>query len=102
MNLYLTMSAPVSLFNAPDLSAMPLPQSVGHARILMSSPERPPMPGQVEVAVTFDPSKPRGVALVVNGAMGAELNTDVLEEVCRRGGTLGLPGRIWAKSLSAT
>ncbi|KAH9920094.1 uncharacterized protein B0H18DRAFT_881353 [Fomitopsis serialis] len=102
VNLYLTTSAPVSLFDAPDLSAMPLPQSVGHARILMSSPERPPMPGQVEIAVTFDPSKPRGVALVINGAMGAELNTDVLEEVCRRGGTLGLPGRIWAKSLSAS
>lgn len=68
----------------------------------MSSPERPPMPGQVEIAVTFDPSRPRGVALDINGAMGAELNTDVLEEVCRRGGILSLPGRIWAKSPSAS
>ena len=60
------------------------------------------MSGQVEIAVTFDPHRPRGVALDINGAMGTELNTDVLEEVCRRGGTLSLSGRIWAKSPSAS
>ncbi|TFY58921.1 hypothetical protein EVJ58_g6110 [Rhodofomes roseus] len=101
VNVYITTSVPVSLFDPSDLSSMPLPQSAGHARILMSSPERPPMPGQVEIAVTFDPSRHRGVALDINGAMGAELNPDVLEEVCRRGGILSLPGRIWARSPSA-
>lgn len=67
----------------------------------MLSPERPPIPGQVEISVAFDPSRPRGIALNINGAMGADLNSDVLEEVCRRGGLLGLPGRVWAKSHGA-
>ena len=102
MNVYITTSAPLSLFDAADLGGMPLPQPAGQPRILMSSPERPPMLSQVEIAVTFDPSRPRGVALVINGAMGAELNTDVLEEACRRGGILSLPGRIWAKSSLAS
>ncbi|KZT65973.1 hypothetical protein DAEQUDRAFT_675902 [Daedalea quercina L-15889] len=101
INVYLTTSAPLSLFDSSDLSSMSLPQPAGHPRILMSSPERPPTPGQVEIAVTFDPSRPRGVALDINGAMGVEFNADVLEEVCRRGGVLSLPGRIWAKSPSA-
>lgn len=64
----------------------------------MASPERPPIPGMVEISVAFDPSRPRGVTLDVSGAMGADLNSDVLEEVCRRGGALSLPGRVWAKS----
>ncbi|EED83025.1 predicted protein [Postia placenta Mad-698-R] len=36
--------------------------------------------GMVEISVAFDPSRPRGVALDVSGAMGADLNSDVLEE----------------------
>ncbi|KAF9038340.1 hypothetical protein BDZ89DRAFT_412713 [Hymenopellis radicata] len=67
-------------------------------KIVMMAPERPPISGSVGIAVTYDELKPRGVDVQVNGALGADLNQDMLEEVCRRGGTLGLPGRIWARS----
>jgi len=104
VNIYLP-SPPSSdpLFDAADMGSMSLTHhSPAHrARILMLSPERPPIPGQVEISVAFDPSRPRGIALNINGAMGADLNSDVLEEVCRRGGLLGLPGRVWAKSHGA-
>ena len=64
----------------------------------MTSPERPPITGLVEITVAFDPTRPKGIALNINGAIGADLNVDTLEEVCRRGGLLGLPGRVWTKS----
>ncbi len=67
-------------------------------KIVMMAPERPPISGSVGIAVTYDELKARGVDVQVNGALGADLNQDILEEVCRRGGTLGLPGRIWARS----
>ena len=73
----------------------------GHARITMTTPERPPISGLVEIAVTFDPSRARGVAVDITGAVGVDLNTEVLEEVCRRGGLLGLPGRGWKKAHGA-
>ncbi|PCH43561.1 hypothetical protein WOLCODRAFT_103768 [Wolfiporia cocos MD-104 SS10] len=101
VNVYLPSMPPTdSLFDANDLASMALshtPQS-SHAKIFMSCPERPPIPGLVEITVAFDPSRPRGIVLDINGAMGADLRADILEEVCRRGGTLGLPGRVWAKS----
>ncbi|KAF8629178.1 hypothetical protein AX17_005763 [Amanita inopinata Kibby_2008] len=67
-------------------------------RILMTSPERPPMSGLVRTSVIYDETKPRGISVEVNGAMGAEFENQELEEICRRGGALGLPGRIWARS----
>lgn len=69
-----------------------------HARIVMTVPERPPISGLVEIKVTFDSVRPRGVEVVVNGAMGVDLHVDLLEEVCRRGGLFGLPGRVWKKA----
>ncbi|KAH9857608.1 hypothetical protein C2E23DRAFT_865408 [Lenzites betulinus] len=69
-----------------------------HARIVMTVPERPPISGLVEIKVTFDSVRPRGVEVVVNGAMGVDLRVDLLEEVCRRGGLFGLPGRVWKKA----
>lgn len=69
-----------------------------HARITMSTPERPPISGLVEIAVTFDPGRLRGVAVAISGAMGVDVNVEVLEEACRRGGLLGLPGRVWKKA----
>ncbi|KZT08418.1 uncharacterized protein LAESUDRAFT_697349 [Laetiporus sulphureus 93-53] len=92
VNLLLPIPPPPDLLDPTSLS----PSS--HTRLLLSSPERPPMPGLVEISVGFDPSRPRGVAVAVTGAMGADLQMDVLEEVCRRGGVLGLAGRVWAKS----
>ena len=47
-----------------------------HARITMSTPERPPISGLVEIAVTFDPSRPRGVAVAISGAMGVDVDVD--------------------------
>jgi hypothetical protein len=61
----------------------------------MTIPERPPISGLVEISVRMDLTGPRGVSVDVSGAFSADLNTDVLEEVCRRGGTLSLPGRVW-------
>ena len=61
----------------------------------MTIPERPPISGLVEISVRMDLTKPRGVSVDVSGALSADLNADVLEEVCRRGGALSLPGRVW-------
>ncbi len=77
--------------------------SIAHMRprrpkIIMTSPERPPMSGLVEISVLCDESKPRGVSVEINGAMGAEIKPQDLEEICRRGGTLGLSGKVWMQS----
>ena len=68
------------------------------ARIVLTAPERPPISGLVEIGVMFDPARPRGVAVDIVGAMGVDVGTDALEEVCRRGGLFGLPGRVWKKA----
>ena len=68
------------------------------SKIVMTSPERPPITGLVETSVVYDPGRPRGISVGINGAMGADLNADALEEVCRRGGLFGLPGRIWVEA----
>ncbi|KAL0581827.1 hypothetical protein V5O48_000195 [Marasmius crinis-equi] len=95
---------PVNVF-IPDSSADPIFESTGldtitkkKPKIIMSSPERPPISGLVAITVTYDEGRPRGVGVDVSGAMGADLKSDILEEICRRGGTLSLPGRVWVKS----
>ena len=87
---------PVPPFGDADMDTFSLGR--GHARIMMTAPERPPISGLVEIGVTFDPRKPRGVAVDITGAVGVDLNTEMLEEACRRGGLLGLPGRVWKKA----
>ncbi|CAL1706810.1 unnamed protein product [Somion occarium] len=91
VNVYITTDLPAIMddasFNTPRRS-----------KIVMTSPERPPITGLVETSVTYDPSRPRGIAVNISGAMGADLSMDVLEEACRRGGLFGLPGRIWVKA----
>lgn len=67
-------------------------------KIVMVAPERSPISGSVSIVVTYDETKAKGVNVQVTGAMGVDLPQDVLEEVCRRGGTLGLAGRIWASA----
>jgi hypothetical protein len=64
----------------------------------MTLPELPPISGLIEITVAHDSSRLRGITVSVSGAMGADINMDTLEELCRRGGVLGLPGRIWAKA----
>lgn len=84
------------IFDNPDLSEMA--PRVQRTKIVMTSPERPPISGLVEICVSFDETKPRGVNVELNGAMGVDLRLEVMEEICRRGGTLGLSGRVWAKA----
>ncbi|KAI0315693.1 hypothetical protein OF83DRAFT_1084792 [Amylostereum chailletii] len=64
--------------------------------IMLSSPERPPIIGLVQMSITHDVTRPRGVSVHVRGAMGADIPVEVLEEAVRRGGLFGLPGRVWA------
>lgn len=66
-------------------------------KIVMTSPEHAPMSGLVEITVAYDEKRTRGISVDIRGALGADLDVDILEEVCRRGGTLGLSGRVWAK-----
>ncbi|KAH9171201.1 hypothetical protein EDB89DRAFT_2230226 [Lactarius sanguifluus] len=42
-----------------------------------------------------------GAAVEVHGAIGADVQMATLEEAVRRGGALGLPGRVWAASHTA-
>jgi len=69
------------------------------AGIGFTFPERPPMPGMVIISVVL--SGAAGATVEVQGAMGADVQMTTLEEVVRRGGTLGLPGRVWAASQAA-
>lgn len=86
-----------SRFNAENMDGMSVVNDQ-RPRIFMLAPERPPISGSVGINITYDESKPRGICVEVNGAMGVDIKVDLLEEVCRRGGTFGLPGRIWASA----
>ena len=96
VNVSLPGSSVDPIFGDSDLDSMSM-SAPRRPKITMTFPERPPMSGLVEITVTFDESKPRGVAVEVRGAMGADIKLDVLEEISRRGGTLGLCGRVWIK-----
>ena len=89
-----------ALFGGADMDAFSLGGTTSQRRpvIVMTTPERPQISGLVEIRVSFDPGRPRGVAVGVNGAMGVDLRLDAMEEVCRRGGLFGLPGRVWKKA----
>ena len=69
------------------------------AGIGLTFPERPPMPGMVMISVVLNGAA--GATVKVQGAMGADVQMSTLEESVRRGGTLGLPGRVWAASQAA-
>ncbi|KAF9528552.1 hypothetical protein CPB83DRAFT_315918 [Crepidotus variabilis] len=81
-----------NLFGPSDLDLA----SASKPKIVMTAPERPPISGLVEVTVAYDEKESRGINVSLQGAMGLDISTDNLAEVCRRGGTWGLPGRIWA------
>lgn len=99
MNVYIHNGVPVPMtdpFDPSEIAAMSVPQRV--TKLVMTAPERPPISGLVGITVAYDNTRARGVAVTINGALGADLRLDALEEVCRRGGMLGLPGRVWARS----
>ncbi|KAJ8507102.1 hypothetical protein ONZ45_g10486 [Pleurotus djamor] len=50
-------------------------------RILMSSPERPPMSGEVQITVEYDETRPRGLKVDISGMIGLDLNKEIMEEV---------------------
>ena len=98
MNVYLPAQpapppAPDTLFadGEPAFARAP-------ARVVLTSPERPPISGLVEIGVSLAPARPRGGAVGVGGAMGADVAPDALEEAVRRGGVFGLPGRVWRRA----
>ncbi|KAF9559871.1 hypothetical protein CPC08DRAFT_708496 [Agrocybe pediades] len=94
VNVFLPSGSPTdNLFGTTDLGFSP----ASAPKIVMTSPERAPISGLVEITVTHDETKPRGVSVEVHGAMGSDLKPADLEEICRRGGTLGLSGRVWAR-----
>ena len=63
--------------------------------LLFRFPERAPITGLVDLAVSFNADRPRGVEVELRGALGANLTVDTMEEIVRRGGLFGLPGRVW-------
>jgi hypothetical protein len=87
------------LFNSAPLDTMSMNQAQPRRpRIVMTSHERSLTFGLVEITVAYDEKEVEGISVDVRGALGADVNTDILREVCRRGGTLGLCGRVWAKA----
>ena len=87
------------LFAAADIDSIGLTQHTEHraTKIVLRAPEPPPGYGMFTISVEYDCARPRGVALKIDGALGADLDNDSAEEVCRRAGLFGLPGRLWAK-----
>ncbi|KAF7321439.1 hypothetical protein MKEN_00664400 [Mycena kentingensis (nom. inval.)] len=88
-----------SLFDT-SLDPMNMPSGDRRTRILMTCPERPPASGVVEITVAYDETRSRGVAVEVTGALGSEVKTETMEEIVRRGGALGLAGRLWTQASS--
>ncbi|KAH9915797.1 uncharacterized protein BXZ73DRAFT_106076 [Epithele typhae] len=68
-------------------------------RISLRCPERAPITGTIDIGVTFDAACPPGVAVEIFGsAVATDVGTATLEEVCRRGGVFGVPGRVWRQA----
>ncbi|KII92157.1 hypothetical protein PLICRDRAFT_172290 [Plicaturopsis crispa FD-325 SS-3] len=101
---------PTSAASAPPPSASPVAPrpNVTPATILMTAPERAPISGLVEISVNYDSGA--GVRVAVRGGFGmvggmlegGGVEGAAFEEVCRRGGTFGLAGRVWASSGSGS
>ena len=81
-----------SFRNATDLAELDFPSPPSDCN------ERLPISGLVEITVTHDETRPRGISLIeIQGATGSDLKN--LEDICLRGATLGLPGRVWANGM---
>lgn len=82
-----------------DLNSMDTASSPIHRpKLIMRSPEKPPLSGMLEITVAYDEQRPRGVRVELNRTEMDGGRLDVLEEVVRRGGVLGLVGRVFASS----
>lgn len=62
------------------------------------------LPPHAQITIAHDPSRRRGISVRVDmsGAGLAGAMVDQLEEMVRRGGALGVPGRVWAWTQAAT
>ncbi|KAH9915799.1 uncharacterized protein BXZ73DRAFT_92575 [Epithele typhae] len=90
-----------SLFGDGDggMDAFGAPAPRRAARISLRCPERAPITGIVDIGVTFDAARPRGVAVeIVGSAVATDVGAAALEEVCRRGGVFGVPARVWRRA----
>ncbi|KAH9002498.1 hypothetical protein EDB83DRAFT_2237698 [Lactarius deliciosus] len=79
--------------------SIPVNVYVASAAVVLTFPERPPMSGMVSISVLLN--GPAGATVEVQGAMGADVQIATLEEAVRRGGALGLLGRVRAASQTA-
>ena len=95
-------------FTSTDLSSFAAPQQImvrNPPRFTMMIPERLPISGLVEIVVSYDLTRPKGVRVDIGGGMGmgigvegSGIDAEALEEVCRRGGLFSLGGRVWKVS----
>lgn len=69
--------------------------SGSRAKIVMTCPERAPISGLIEITIGYDEKRAQGVSVTIQGTVGLDIEVSKLETVCRRGGTLGIGGRIW-------
>ncbi|KAH8827928.1 hypothetical protein DL96DRAFT_1463476 [Flagelloscypha sp. PMI_526] len=85
-----------------DLSSItPAPTPANRPKLVMTSPEKPPSNGMIEVVVTYDETKPKGVAVELSSGVASNasnLSADMMEEIVRRGGVLSLVGRLFGKA----
>jgi len=112
---YTPNSIPIEIYLPPPtnaaFSSADLSFSVPHGiarqppKISMTLPERLPISGLVEIVVSYDLTRPKGVRVDVGGGLGmgigvegSGVDVEALEEVCRRGGLFGLGGRVWKGS----
>ncbi|KAH9166269.1 hypothetical protein EDB89DRAFT_2233010 [Lactarius sanguifluus] len=63
--------------------SIPVNVYVASAAVVLTFPERPPMPGMVSISVLLN--GPAGATVEVQGAMGADVQMATLEEAVRRG-----------------
>ena len=88
-----------ALFDSAELmqGSQSLATQPGMPQIMMTFESRDSSsPSQVQVVVSLDSSRPKGVRVDVNGTLPFTIQQiDHLEETARRGGLFALPGKLW-------
>jgi hypothetical protein len=90
---------PVTVFLPPSMSYLPGSSMQTQMAVRMEVPNRGPIPGLVDIGVAVEPERKWGFMVNVSEAapvgFGVEVDSEVLEQVVRRGGLWGLAGRVW-------
>ena len=71
-----------NLFGPAELD---FPQPPSRPKIVMTFPERPPISGLVEITVTHDETRPRGISLEIQGAIDGGLGRLAAPQLLRHG-----------------